>query len=372
MDGEDGPIVGHSGWNGGPTPSTTAPVEAPVTATVPDPAGGGAVGTGPSATNAASEPALPFHAQAYRGGSGKYRLSAQGGELVVGRSKAKGVLDPRAGAVGPAAMLSFGKRTVGYLAPLVLDLDGDGAEIRSRRKSDARFDMDGDGSADDSGWIGRGDGFLVIDSNGNGLVDSPAELSLLGLKPGARNSFEALAALDSNRNGRIDSGDARFGELRVWADANGNGVTDQGELRTLTDHGIASIDLAARATEQSVKIGANAVIATGSFTRTDGSVGSVADAALAFRPGGAAAAPAGLDATLRALRSGGGEGLRQSLADLEASAADGGLPVETMPGGDPRLAYMLQQMAAFGPRPAEECLHQRQANANDRYDYFAA
>ncbi|HEX9931573.1 MAG TPA: cadherin domain-containing protein, partial [Allosphingosinicella sp.] len=355
-EGTDGPIVGHGGWNGDPTPSTAAPAEPAVTQDAPDTA---TPTPDPSATSAvaAAAPSVAFAARSYRGGSGRYRLSTQGGELVVGRSKGA----RETGAVGPAAMLSFGNRTVGYLAPLVLDLDGDGAEIRARRKSGARFDMDGDGSADDSGWIGRGDGFLVIDANGNGRVDDAAELSLLGLRAGAKNSFEALAALDSNRNGRIDAGDARFGELRVWADRNGDGATDEGELGTLAERGIASIDLAAQAGEQRVKIGDNAVIATGSFTRTDGSTGSVADAALAFRPAGGGSAAQGLEATLRALRAGGGAGLRESLATEAAGAA-----------GDQRLAFMVQQMAAFGPRSGEGSLEQRQASATDRYDYFAA
>jgi hypothetical protein len=344
--GAEGSGIRHSGWNGEPAPSTVALPEA---AEPP---------IGPVAsTTAAAAPPLPFDAHSYRGGSGRYRLSTEGGELVVGRAKPRGAIDGRAGAVGPASILSFGNRRVGYLAPLVLDLDGDGAELRSRGRSGARFDMDGNGAADDSGWIGRGDAFLVLDANGNGVVDSAAELSLLGLKTDAKNSFEALATLDSNRNGRIDAGDARFGELRLWEDRNGNGVTEAGELGSLAERGVASIDLAARAGGESVKIGRNAVIATGSFTRADGSTGSVADAALAFRP---AAAPA-IAETLRSLRSGG----RETSGEAPFRAALAGP-------GDPRIAYLVQQMAAFGPGSGEGLLGQPPASANDRYDYFAA
>ncbi|HEX8626312.1 MAG TPA: hypothetical protein VF782_14720, partial [Allosphingosinicella sp.] len=103
-------------------------------------------------------------------------------------------------------------------------------------------------------------------------------------KPGARSDLEALAALDSNRDRKIDATDLRFGELKVWVDSNRNGATDAGELKTLTELNIASIDLASTPTQQKVKVGDNILLATGSFTLADGTVRSLGDAALAFRP----------------------------------------------------------------------------------------
>lgn len=50
----------------------------------------------------------------------------------------------------------------------------------------------------------------------------------------ARNGFEALAELADNRDGRIDSKDKRFGDLRVWADSNGDRETRPGELTRAT------------------------------------------------------------------------------------------------------------------------------------------
>ncbi|HEX8062883.1 MAG TPA: hypothetical protein VF535_06670, partial [Allosphingosinicella sp.] len=117
------------------------------------------------------------------------------------------------------------------------------------------------------------------------LITGAAELSFLSEKPGARSDLDALSALDSNRDRKIDATDLRFGELKVWVDANRNGVTDAGELRTLQDLNIASISLAAATTKQSVKPGQNILLATGSFTFNDGTVRSLGDAALAFEPG---------------------------------------------------------------------------------------
>lgn len=57
----------------------------------------------------------------------------------------------------------------------------------------------------------------------------------------ASNGFEALADLDSNRDGIIDEKDAAFNEIKVWIDKNNNGITDEGELFTLKDLDITSI-----------------------------------------------------------------------------------------------------------------------------------
>ena len=35
-----------------------------------------------------------------------------------------------------------------------------------------------------------------------------------------------MAALDANHDHKLNAADAPFGELRIWADANGNGKTD--------------------------------------------------------------------------------------------------------------------------------------------------
>ncbi|WP_298309293.1 hypothetical protein, partial [uncultured Erythrobacter sp.] len=82
----------------------------------------------------------------------------------------------------------------------------------------------------------------------------------------------------------MDSQDARFGELRVWQDRNGNGRTDSGELRTLEEAGIVSVSLAATGLDDRVKLDRNAVTATTSFTRSNGTTSTAADVSLAYRP----------------------------------------------------------------------------------------
>ena len=134
-----------------------------------------------------------------------------------------------------------------YTSPLILDLDGDGVETVSLA-SGTHFDHAADGFAEQTAWVGKDDGLLARDVNGNGTIDSGRELfgseTLLSNGQKAANGFEALKDLDTNHDGKIDATDAAFSELRLWQDANGNGRTDAGELLTLEQAGVQSINLA--------------------------------------------------------------------------------------------------------------------------------
>ena len=237
-------------------------------------------------------PSLAATAYDFDRKASKFRISAAGGALTVTPRRAQNGRDPLAGQLGANTVLTFGSKTYGMFAPVVLDLDGDGIELVSRKKSRASFDYAGDGAADDTGWIGRDDGFLVIDRNNDGLITEAAELSLASEDEEARSGLQGLARLDSNGDGVVDSNDARFGELRVWRDSNGNGRSDAGELLTLEQAGVVAIRLnAVTPTQNTVKLDRNIIAATASFVRTNGTTSTVADVSLAYRPVSAPTAP---------------------------------------------------------------------------------
>ena len=218
--------------------------------------------------------------------SSKFRITISGGTMVLTDKKAKGMVDPGANRLGASVALTFKDKAYGMLGAVVLDLDGSGVDLKRSGKSSATFDMDGDGNGDDTGWTSARDGLLVIDRDGDGLITHAAELNLAAEDDEAMSALEGLARLDSNGDARIDKSDARFGELRVWVDANGNGATDTGELRTLAEVGITTIGLRATAAKDyTIKAGDNAVLSTVTFTRANGTTGTAGNVSFGFRPG---------------------------------------------------------------------------------------
>jgi hypothetical protein len=169
--------------------------------------------------------------------------------------------------------------------PLTLDLDGDGLETVSAAQSGVLFDHAGDGIREGTGWVLADDGFMVLDRNANGTIDTGAELfgDSTPLSGGgtAADGFAALAQEDTNSDGVVNASDARFSDLRIWRDLNQDGNSQAGELFSLASLGIASINVAATENSQVLSDG-NRIADLGTFTRTDGSsgtAGSVGDMA---------------------------------------------------------------------------------------------
>jgi Ca2+-binding RTX toxin-like protein len=112
-----------------------------------------------------------------------------------------------------------------YGMPVVIDLDGDGAELVEANKTRVRWDVDGDGKAERVGWTNGDDAFLALDRNGNGVIDSFSELSFLTDFRGAGSDLEGLLAYDDNRDGLLTALDEVFSKLKLWQDVNSDGVS---------------------------------------------------------------------------------------------------------------------------------------------------
>lgn len=156
--------------------------------------------------------------------------------------------------------------------PLVLDLDGDGIETTTLASFSPYFDLNGDNFAERTGWIHRDDGFLVVDSNSNGNIDDISEM----FGNAGTSGFAALATYDSNLDGVVDASDNDFAMLKVWQDLDQDGVADNGELKTLTEAGIASLTVTPTSTTPVTQVG-NVIAATGTYTRSDTSTGTLGD-----------------------------------------------------------------------------------------------
>ena len=163
--------------------------------------------------------------------------------------------------------------------PLTLDLDGDGLETVGTAAG-VLFDQTGSGMKQGTGWVKADDGFLVLDRNGNGLIDNGKELfgdsTLKSNGQKAVDGFDALRDLDSNGDGKISSADTQFNSLRVWRDLNQDGISQGGELATLASLNIASINVGSTDHSQVLANG-NQIADLGTYTRTDGSTGATAE-----------------------------------------------------------------------------------------------
>lgn len=150
-----------------------------------------------------------------------------------------------------ASAESYADKAREVMSPIVLDLDASGTpdvaggdwkphgNAQFDNAAKVHFDLDGDGRQELTEWVGAGDGLLAVDGNGNGKIDDGTEL--FGTAGGFQDGYGKLATLDLNRDGVL-SGQELEG-LRVWRDANSNGVSEESELHSLQELDITEISV---------------------------------------------------------------------------------------------------------------------------------
>ena len=138
-------------------------------------------------------------------------------------------------------------------SPILIDLNDDGLDLAGRDDA-VSFDIDADGTADKISWTASGtdDAFLVMDRNGNAVVDDGSELfgTATQLRSGERaeHGYEALREFDAfseggNGDGRLDSADRIWSRLVLWIDHDHDGISAPRELRRVATSRLTSIDL---------------------------------------------------------------------------------------------------------------------------------
>ncbi|HEY2362803.1 MAG TPA: hypothetical protein VGK36_16900 [Candidatus Angelobacter sp.] len=134
----------------------------------------------------------------------------------------------------------------GDCEPLILDLTGEGFHLTDTSHG-VVFDIRADGHPLRLPWTADSrNGFLVLDRNGNGLVDDGSELfgnATPQPQSAHPNGFGALAQYDWNGDGIIDERDPVYSLLRIWTDANHDGICQPEEMHTLPELGVVSISL---------------------------------------------------------------------------------------------------------------------------------
>jgi hypothetical protein len=148
-------------------------------------------------------------------------------------------------------------------SPVILDIDGKGFSLTSAAGG-VLFDISGTGRPIQMGWTASGadNAFLAL-PGADGLVRNGQQLfgDFTPQPPSENpNGFKALAVYDlpangGNGDGIMDSRDAIFSSLRLWIDANHDGISQPAELHTLTSLGVNSISLAYKLSEKEDQYG---------------------------------------------------------------------------------------------------------------------
>jgi hypothetical protein len=142
----------------------------------------------------------------------------------------------------------------GSCSPIVIDVLGNGFSL-TNVPNGVTFDLEGKGNPRQCAWTATDsdEAWLALDRNNNGAIDDGKELfgNVTAQEPQAgmeRNGFLALAEYDKptnggNADGKINQQDFIFSRLRLWQDANHNGVSETGELKTPVELGLQKLEL---------------------------------------------------------------------------------------------------------------------------------
>lgn len=171
-------------------------------------------------------------------GLGGHTVTGEAGGYLIALLDAEKDKDEIAALKEKAAKLAKLPRPV---TPIAVPLaDGLTAADLEDRTTAVAFDADGTGVKREWTWITPKAAWLVYDPKGSGKVDSALQLfGSVTFWMFWADGYAALRALDDDRDGRLRG--KELAGLALWHDANGNGVSDPGEVKPLAEYGIVGV-----------------------------------------------------------------------------------------------------------------------------------
>ncbi|MDR6475163.1 hypothetical protein J2778_002663, partial [Paraburkholderia graminis] len=162
--------------------------------------------------------------------------------------------------------------------PIILNLDGESVETTSLSVSPASFDMQNNGQPVQTAWGTAGEGYLIFDPND---ADNTTVITQDSQLVGGFGALQSLAQrADGSGSGSLTAGDALWDDLKVWVDTTGTGQFQSGQLYSLSQLGITSINL--DGTQVNRDSNGNQILVDSTFAYADGTTGDIAGVNLMF------------------------------------------------------------------------------------------
>lgn len=123
------------------------------------------------------------------------------------------------------------------VTPIVIPLSDASFESLVDRDAGVAFDLDGSGLSRHWGWITPKAAWLVFDAKESGQITSGLQMfGNVTFWIFWRDGYQALGSLDANGDQLLEG--EELSGLALWHDANGNGISEPGEVKPVSTYGI--------------------------------------------------------------------------------------------------------------------------------------